>query len=266
MAELISLLVSFPTVIFTIPLGVCLIYWLFVAVGVIGGDLGGEGELHLDAGDAAGAGHAGELGELGEAGAGHPELHHEAPGAELHGAGGGLLQTLGFGSAPLTVIGSLLIFFGWVTSLLGVGLLAPLLGGAGPGWLAGLAVLGLALAASVVGTRLASIPLRKLFHAQGARERRTLLGRVCVIQSGKVDGRSGQAAFADGGAGLILNVTCDRENGLKKGDQALILDYDEKRDVYEVEPVDWLLPGEPGGEPLDPERASRIARARALAR
>jgi hypothetical protein len=113
----------------------------------------------------------------------------------------------------------------------------------------------------VVGVLLASFavrPLRPIFIAKKAPGRDSLMGRVCTINSGNVTTAFGHATFEDGGAGLILNVFCAKENGLKRGDQALILGYDPARDVYEVEPVDWLLPEEVA-QIQDPRLGAAIA-------
>jgi hypothetical protein len=59
-------------------------------------------------------------------------------------------------------------------------------------------------------------------------------------------------------AGVILNVFCSKDNQLKRGDKALILGYDPARDLYEVEPVDWLLPEEVA-QIHDPAQAAVIA-------
>jgi hypothetical protein len=109
---------------------------------------------------------------------------------------------------------------------------------------------------------LAVRPLRPVFVAKRAPGRQELMGRVCNISSGSVTERFGHATFEDGGAGLILNVVCAKANGLKRGDPALILGYDAERHVYEVEPVDWLLPEE-AKQLDDPGKAASIARARA---
>jgi hypothetical protein len=159
---------------------------------------------------------------------------------------------------PVTVSVSFLVFFSWLLSLAFARPARDALG-ALPGVLVsgGLATLcfagGLFLAGLVVR------PLRPLFAVQQAPRRAALIGRVCVIASGRVDGKFGHATFEDGGAGLLLNVVCDKSNALGRGGKALILGYDAARDAYEVEPVDWLLPEEL--EHLkDPLTAAAIAR------
>ena len=56
-------------------------------------------------------------------------------------------------------------------------------------------------------------------------------------------------------------VVCSKPNTLKKGDRALLVDFDPVKDTYEIEPVDWLLPQEI--EALnDPARAAQIISGR----
>jgi hypothetical protein len=174
------------------------------------------------------------------------------------------LEVLGFGGVPVTVSVSFVVFLSWLLSLAfahpAKNALSALPGALVSGGLATLCLaVGLILAGLVVR------PLRPMFATQQAPRRAELLGRVCVVSSGRVDGKFGNATIEDGGAGLILHVVCDKANELKRGEQALILAYDATRDAYEVEPVDWLLPQEV--EHLkDPLTAAAIARDRARTR
>ncbi len=255
MTEFLHTILSFPTVLFTIPMGVVLGYWLTVMIGAVGIDLldGDLGDFALGA--KAGAGEALEGGVKGAMEAG-------AKGAMEGGAkaGASFLEVLGFGGVPVTVSLSFAIFLSWLLSLALSGPASNLLG-ALPGVLVGGVLSVLCL---VVGTGLAGLavrPLRPVFAVNQAPRRDSLLGRVCVISSSKVDGGFGQANFEDGGAGLLLHVFCEKANELQRGDRALILGYDPSRDAYEVEPVDWLLPEELQ-HLKDPLTAAAVARDR----
>ncbi|NBD09144.1 MULTISPECIES: hypothetical protein [Corallococcus] len=263
MTTFLDALVAFPTAIFTILLGVTLAYWLCVIIGAVGIDLL-DGDLDLEGGAKAvsGAFEGGakatsgmlEGGAKAVSGHGHSHLHD----AE---AATGLLAALGFGGIPVTVSVSLVVFLSWSLSLVSGqpthAALSML-----PSWLVST---GLGLVCAAVGLvvgGLAVRPLRPIFIAKRAPGRDALMGRVCIISSGSVTAKDGHATFDDGAAGLILNVFCDKPNQLKRGQPALILGYDAERGVYEVEPVDWLLPQEL--EQLrDPLKAAAIARARA---
>jgi hypothetical protein len=270
MSSFLDAILAYPTVFFTVPLGVTMLYWLFVILGAVGVDIL-DGDVDLSAGAKAASG-ALEGGAKAAGGmldvdleAGAKAAGGVAEGGHDSHADSSLSEVLGFAGIPITVSGSFVIFFSWSLSLLANTPLKVGLGELVPGvLLSG----GLALLSLVLGTLIASLavrPLRPIFVVKSAPGRESLMGRVCTINSGSVTERFGHATFEDGGAGFILNVFCARSNELKRGDPALILGYDPARDVYEVEPVDWLLPEET--EQLrDPLRAQALARARSRVR
>ncbi len=177
--------------------------------------------------------------------------------------GGGLSGFLGLGTVPATVVVSLLSFFGWVAALGLVQTLWPLVAAVAGPIPAHVVTIVLAMLVSIPPTGLAARPLKQVFGLRGAVERtRVLYGRLCTVLSGRVDGGFGQAEFADGGAGLLLNVVCSHPNELKKGALAVIVDYDPTADAYEIEPVDWLLPGETAKDAIDPHALERALQAR----
>ena len=271
MTEFLSAILAFPTAVFTIVMGVVLTYWLFVIIGAVGIDML-DGHLDFEGGvKAAGGALEGGMKAAGgaleggaKAAGGALEGGVKAAAAHDHAADvdGGILAALGFAGIPLTVSVSLVGFIAWTLSLLSTGPVHAALGDRLPSWLIN-STLGLAcFAAALVASGIAVRPLRPVFVTKRAPGREELMGRVCAISSGSVTERFGHATFEDGGAGLILNVVCAKTNGLKRGDPALILGYDAERRVYEVEPVDWLLPEELK-QLEDPSKAASIARARA---
>lgn len=275
MTEFLSAILAFPTVLFTIPLGVVVGYWLTVMIGAVGVDLldGDLGDFALGAkagaieGGVKGAVEGGAKAAL-EAGAkaaleGHGHAHaHAHDGSAEHGSS--FLEVLGFGGVPVTVSVSFVVFLSWLLSLAFARPAKEALGML-PGALVSGGLAALCLAVGLVLAGLAVRPLRPMFATHQAPRRSELMGRVCVISSGSVDGKFGHATFEDGGAGLILHVVCDKDNQLKRGEKALILGYDAARDAYEVEPVDWLLPAEL--EHLkDPLTAAALARDKSRTR
>lgn len=264
MTEFLAAILAFPTVLFTIPLGVVVGYWLIVMVGAVGVDL-----LDGDIGDFALGAKAGAIegGVKGAVEGGAKAAVEGGAKAALEGgakAGASVFEVLGFGGVPVTVSVSFVVFLSWLTSLAFARPAKEALG-ALPGALVSGGLAALCLAAGLVLAGLAVRPLRPMFATHQAPRRSELMGRVCVIASGNVDGKFGQATFEDGGAGLVLNVVCDKDNQLTRGGKALILSYDAARDAYEVEPVDWLLPQEL--EHLkDPLTAAALARDRSRTR
>ena len=252
MTQFLDAMLAFPTVIFTIPLGVIVGYWLTVMVGAVGIDL-----LDGDLGDFALGAKAG-AGEMLEGGAKAAVEAGTKASLESVKSGASFLEGLGFGGVPVTVSVSFVVFLSWLMSM-GFARPAKEALGALPGALVSGGLATLCLAVGLVLAALAVRPLRPMFAVQQAPRRAELMGRVCVIASGRVDGKFGHATFEDGGAGLLLNVVCDKSNALTRGEKALILSYDAARDAYEVEPVDWLLPEEVQ-HLKDPITAAALAR------
>lgn len=254
-------LLSYPAVPFTVLLGISFLYWLFVLLGVVAFD--GDGALEggvKAAGDAltggvkaAGDAVTGGVKAAGEAVTGGSKVAGES----MKPSGGdGLFSVLGFGKVPTTISGSLLVFFGWVFTMFGSSWL-----GADAGLLAKSGVLFGSMALSLVSTSVAIRPLVKAFHSAPPARRHHFIGKVCEITSGRVDGTFGTATVGDGGAGLNLHVVCEKANGLKKGDKALIIGFDDSTETWEIEPMDWLEPQEL--EALnDPERIGQVISSR----
>jgi hypothetical protein len=94
------------------------------------------------------------------------------------------------------------------------------------------------MAAGVVTARIVTRPLEGAFRVHAGRSRRTLLGEVVEVTTGRVDARFGQARIALAGDDLVVQVRCDRpDNALHRGSHALIVDYDARREAFVVEPL-----------------------------
>lgn len=254
-------ILAFPTVFFTILMGVILTYWLFVIIGAIGIDvLDGDVDLSAGAKAASGAleGGAKAVGGVFEGADAHGHADHAGHDHDVDAHDAGLFAALGFAGIPVTISFSFVVFASWTLSFLGRNAVFELLGSIVPSIvLSG----GIFLLSLVLGTLVAALavrPLHPIFITKKAPGRQELMGRVCTVNSGSVTQSFGHATFEDGGAGLILNIFCSKANQLKRGDQALILGYDPVRHVYEVEPVDWLLPEEVA-QIHDPAKAAAIA-------
>lgn len=238
MAEVLALALSFPSVVFTVLLGVVLIYWAFVMVGVIHIGEGSEGALdgHVDGaakGMLEGSVHGGDL-----------DLDLNADEGS-HGVLAALMSALHLRSVPATVVFSLIITFAWLCSVVAmqsVTRLAPALLGAPLSF-------GVLLASVIVALPLTSVvarPLAKVFAPKLAPVKTDFIGRTCIVRTGSVTTKFGEATLADGGAGLVLRVRVDGNQQLGRGEQALIVDYDAERETYLVEPMrDVLDRGKP---------------------
>ncbi len=201
MSALLDTIIVFPVVIYTVPLGICLVFWLFSLLGLFDLDV-----LDIDIDVDADA---------------------DVP---------GLLATFGFAGVPITLSLSILFFFAWTISLAATTWVVPLLNLAGQILLfvAGFVVLIASFVISVFLTGKITRPLSKLFVTHEAKSNYSLVSKTCVISSMKVTESFGQAKMEDGGAGLIISVRADTPNTLKKGDVALIYEYDSEKNIYHV--------------------------------
>lgn len=251
MAEVLSLSLSFPAVIYTALLGVVLVYWLFVIVGAIDLSHGSEGALDglggdsligaakgsmegaakgLLEGSAASSLEAADGGEFADGGDG-TDVHH--------GALPALLSALGLRSVPVTIVASLLITFSWLVATVLMQLVVRD-AAALRGWLAWL-VLVIAPVLALPLTAIAARPLSPLFAHRRAPAKSDLLGKTCVVRTGRVTSKFGEALLENGGPGLVVSIRFDGDHQLKRGDVALLVDWDPHRDSFIVEPMAQLL-------------------------
>ncbi|MGH9209360.1 MAG: hypothetical protein ACRD2C_01615 [Acidimicrobiales bacterium] len=217
---------GFPAVLFTVLLGLVVLYWVTVLVGVVDVDLDGADGVDLEVAADGGAGGDGVGGD-------------------------GVLHSLGLAGVPLTVSLSVVVLGGWFVALLGTGLAnaadVPVVAAI----LLGLVVLALALAAGVLVASVVTRPLARLFASTEAEGRQAFVGRTCIVRTTTVTDSFGQAEASDGsGATVLLQVRMsptDQEADLRRGSSALIVDYDPAAEVFVVCPVDDVLgTAEPG--------------------
>ncbi|RYF67720.1 MAG: DUF1449 family protein, partial [Comamonadaceae bacterium] len=193
---------TFPTLVYSILLAFCVVYWLLAATGLadvdaLDGLLGSDG----DGGDASDS--------------------------------AGLLAKLGLGGVPIMVVLALLSLFGWLCSYFVQLLLLQHL----PGplrLLGGIATLMGALVPGVFVTSLLLRPVRKLIVRLRPPVPPSLLGRVGTVISPEVDARQGRAEFADGGAGLILQVRTAEPTTFLRGDRVVLLEHNPVANTYLV--------------------------------
>jgi hypothetical protein len=217
MHDVLQAALAFPTVIYTVALGILLVYWLFVMLGALDIDLFGA---DADVGDVGDVGAVADVGDAGDAGG-----FFQAAGA------------LGLGRVPLTVGLTTVVLIAWVVCLLATHYLI----GAGGGvslWLVGPGVFVGAFLVGVIAGSFSVRPLIPLFSTQSGKRRTDYVGSTCTITTGRVDAGFGQATVVEGGDVLVVPVRCDRpEAELGRGLQALIIDYDKKRQAYVIVPI-----------------------------
>jgi hypothetical protein len=249
---LIDAALRFPTVIFTIGLGIILVYWLFVLLGALDIDLFGDGDI---AGAGKGLGEAitggakagGEaLGDavIGGAKGGAEALHHGGHDHDVGDHGGGVWSGLGLSKVPITISISSIFLVCWCISLFAMHYAPAVVGD--DAWVAAVIL----LIALVVGLPLAGLlvrPLAGVFELKEGLANKDCIGQTCTITTGTVTDRFGQATIEDGGTVLVIQVVCDRSDVLARGHKALIIDFDTERQAFVVEPVADMLPASESG-------------------
>ena len=227
MQGFLDIALGFPTVLWSVLLTLVSLYWLSVVLGAldlelldididfpedIDIDLDVDADVDVDAD-----------GDVSTAGA-NPLLK--------------VAVALGIGKVPVTILLTFLSIAGWAASYFGVVFLAPMLKfGA-----VGAVILGISFVLAVPAMGVMAHPLKKVFAMRTRDAGSTIIGEVCVISTGSVNGTFGQARLENEGAGLLLNVRCEsKNNGLKKGSPALIIGHDRERDVYFIEPYEQFL-------------------------
>lgn len=220
MIDLITASLAFPTVVFTLLLGVVALYWVFVILGAL--DLHMLDWLH-------GATHSADAASGSGVEALHAHGHHF-----FDGDFASVLDALGLRGVPLTIWLSAFVLFSWALTLLGMSVagapLAAVVGGFGAGALVTIVAMTLGALATGVAVR----PLRAFTQTLPALAHRSLVGKVCTVTTMRVDGGFGQAEVDDGGAGLIVQVRSAEQNELTRGSQALIFEYDSDQGVFHV--------------------------------
>lgn len=243
MDALVTAITAFPTNALSILMVAAVLYWLLVIIGALDIDL-----LHFD----HDIGHDHDVGGHHDSGSDHDSHAGYNPNV--------ILEFLRIGKVPLTLIASLFVFSAWSVSLASTTVLRPML----PGWswwfFGGLTLIAAAVIA-FLATGIILAPLAKLFSLEGEHAANDLIGKMVEVTSSTVDPRFGTARYdRPTGEDVILNVICDARHILKRGDQAVVMEYDRATGVYRIAPLPHTLPGfdatlEPTLPPTDPQPA-----------
>ena len=208
MGEFISVVFGFPTLLYSVLLAVVLVYWLAAIVGLV--DFG-ESDIDVDIAE------------------------HADVSVDDLGTIASYVVAFGLSGVPFSIVVTLLVVVGWALSTFaGIWLLS---------WVptlplqivAGLVVLALCAALSLVITARLVRPLRGVFVTRYGTDSASLVGQSCRILTGVVDEKQGRAEVAQRGAGINIRVWAPSPNTLRRGSTALILEYDAAAHRYLVQ-------------------------------
>jgi len=212
MKELLLMISSFPTAIFTFVLGVAVLYWIFAMFGFV----------EIDALDV-------DIPELD--GQMSLNAHGENSVAEIFS---GLLLRLGLNGVPVTIIISLIALLGWMISYYLSRFSVTLFGAGWMRFVTGVPIFFASLYTSVLLTAQIIKPLRQFFAKAEQQIQKIILGQTATVRSTRVSQYVGEAILDDGGAGLILKVRSRDEKEFVHGDKVVLLEYDTNQNIYKV--------------------------------
>lgn len=204
MTEFLTTTLTFPTLLYSIVLSVCTVYWLLAATGLVDADapdglLGGDGDGH--GGDASGI--------------------------------AAMLARLGISGVPVMIVLTVLAFVGWVGTYFVQLLVLQHL----PATLRVLLGVVAALAMLVPGALATSLllrPLSRVLLRLRPPSDPSILGRIGVVSTPSVDARYGQATVDDGGAGLVLQIRHEQPDRFRRGDRVVLIEYLGAQHAYRV--------------------------------
>ncbi|WP_100448876.1 OB-fold-containig protein [Glycomyces xiaoerkulensis] len=211
MSEFLDIALSFPPIVFSFGLLLVVLYWLTVILGALDVDIvdfGTDSDAEVE-------------------------------------AGGSIWSAFGFGAVPFTVVLSLWITLGWIVTVLGTTWIRNAEEVAVPGTISGVATLVAGIGVGMLGAKLLSRPLSKVFAEAPATAHRDLIGKVCVVRTSTVTTAAGQAELTeDDGTVHLLNVRRSPHEppGIEdelfgRHSKLVIFDFDEDEEVFLVVPV-----------------------------
>jgi hypothetical protein len=209
MEQLLEVASQFPTVIYSTVLGVVVVYLLIGMLGLVDLGLAGDADLELDVGSDVDV----SIGGL-----------------------TGLMLTFGLTGVPFTLVISIVTLICWLISFY---LQFYILNWLPDGWLFYLMGAIASFIIFVISLPLTAIvirPLKGTFKSVEATESNHLVGNSATIVTGTVSETFGQARLFNNGAEMLLDVRCDPEHTLKKGDKVLLIEYLTEKYAYIVAP------------------------------
>ena len=212
MEQLFEVASQFPTVIYSVLLGIVVVYWIIGMLGLIDLDFSGDADLEID-----------------------------VDGDVDVSVGGisGLLLTFGLTGVPFSLVISIIVLICWLISFY---LQFYLLTWLPDGWLyylmgtlSDIVVLFISLPITAIVIR----PLKGMFNSEEAASSNNLVGNEATIATSKVSATFGQARLFTNGAEILVDVRCDPQHILKMGDKVLVIKYLQESHAYIVAPYSY---------------------------
>lgn len=229
MQEFLTTALSFPTVIYTFFLCLCILLWLLTILGVLSLDTSIDGVDVGDVGDIGAISHP-TGGGLTSSHAG-ADLGADAP---TTGQAVGMLSRLGINGVPITIVITLLSLVGWTISFFVQryflsSVTVPIIY-----YIMGLALMFSALIVATIITAQLCKPLRNIFKQNLGIRKKQLTGQTVKVSSLSVDMNYGEALFEKRGVIIHLRIRAPAEENFKYNDRVVLLGYNQDQDYYNV--------------------------------
>jgi len=210
LSQFVSVISSYPTVVFSVLLGIAVLYWICASLGLF--------NIHL-----------GDLTDH------HHGMNH-GDGVDQHGTAegmAGLLAKLGLNGVPVTLIIAIIAAVGWLLCFYLSALAKPLLP-PGLAWIGNSLILLVSLYLATWAAAFLIRPLRPLFKKAQASGVKILTGRTATVRSLRVDSEFGEAELIDGGASIIVKVRALDGITFTRGDKVVLLENIAQGQYYTV--------------------------------
>lgn len=147
----------------------------------------------------------------------------------------GLMLKFGLYGVPLIIILSLISLIGWLLSYLYTSYLHQNFDSGVLYYVFGTGALIFVLVVSMWLTGIIISPIRKNIARIPQRNFANNVGKIAIVCTLSVTDKHGEAELNDGGAGLILKIRSDNNDGLlKKGDRVMLVEYIHESNSYRV--------------------------------
>jgi len=203
-----NIFLSFPTVIFSLLIVLCILFCLVAVLGVVDFDI-----LNFDLPEADNL----NVDNLTNA-------HVLAS----------LMMKLGLVGIPAPIILFSMSLIGWLASFILCYYTFKIFPEGILRFVCGVVILFSVSFFSAYITGLILRPFKKFFETANQEVQKEIIGHLGVVRTSKVNDKFGEATVEDGGAGLIVKVRSYKHEEFSRGDRIILLDYLPQENVYRV--------------------------------
>ena len=203
MDEFYQILLTFPVVIFSTLLIICILFGVISLLGLFNIDL--------------------------------PGVDAEIEGDSVSHVLAGLMMRLGLTGIPFPLIFFLITLIGWAISFTAIYYLQNLYPDNALRYVFGSILFFITLYISAFVTGKILSPFKETFASAHQEAQKNIIGSTAIVRTSSVTMNFGEATLDDGGAGLIVKVRAYKEGEtFTYGDKVVLLEYDAAQHAYHV--------------------------------